>query len=508
MSRLDTNAIRHTSGSADNVTLDNSQNVTVEGNLTVDGTTTLTGTVTLPNDAVGLAQMASGTDGVIITYDASGNPVHVGPGTDGQVLTSTGAGSPPAFENASGGGIGEIVTGDNTFAGTDSGNSDNHSSATNNTGFGHDSLKALTQGDQNTGIGDSALAGLTTQSNNTGVGWRAGYANAGGENTYVGVKAGEDTTGECNVFIGSNAGAQYTTAAGAVGVGFKAFGGVSGSACTAAESVFIGYQAGEVITDGANNTVVGYEAGHKLTTSGGNTIMGNRAGHEAAASFEKNILIGYHCASDITDGTGNVFVGAHIQEGSGDNNCHNYNTGVGYGCLYDIAHGEGNTAIGQSAGADITTGDNNTCIGKDSGLGNSPHTITTDSNRVVIGNNSVTNSYVKVDWTTGSDERDKTDIQDISIGLDFVKQLKPKSFWFREDRTSDPIVKLGSKKYGFLAQDILALEGSDNVVIDDDDANSLKYQGSHLIPILVNAIKELSTEVNTLKTKVAALEAG
>ena len=48
--------------------------------------------------------MASGTDGQIITYDASGNPTAVGPGTDGQVLTSTGAGSPPAFEDAAGGG--------------------------------------------------------------------------------------------------------------------------------------------------------------------------------------------------------------------------------------------------------------------------------------------------------------------------------------------------------------------------------------------------------------------
>jgi len=53
----------------------------------------------LADNAVGLAQMASGTDGQIITYDASGDPIAVGPGTDGQVLTSTGAGSPPAFEN-------------------------------------------------------------------------------------------------------------------------------------------------------------------------------------------------------------------------------------------------------------------------------------------------------------------------------------------------------------------------------------------------------------------------
>ena len=55
-------------------------------------------TAKIADDAVTLAKMASGTDGQIITYDASGNPTAVGPGTDGQVLTSTGAGSPPAFE--------------------------------------------------------------------------------------------------------------------------------------------------------------------------------------------------------------------------------------------------------------------------------------------------------------------------------------------------------------------------------------------------------------------------
>jgi hypothetical protein len=60
-------------------------------------------TAHLADDIVTLAKMAAGTDGQIITYDASGNPAAVGPGTDGQVLTSTGAGSPPAFEDAGGG---------------------------------------------------------------------------------------------------------------------------------------------------------------------------------------------------------------------------------------------------------------------------------------------------------------------------------------------------------------------------------------------------------------------
>ena len=50
------------------------------------------------DDAITLAKMASGTDGNVISYDASGNPVAIATGSDGQVLTSTGAGSPPAFE--------------------------------------------------------------------------------------------------------------------------------------------------------------------------------------------------------------------------------------------------------------------------------------------------------------------------------------------------------------------------------------------------------------------------
>ena len=57
-----------------------------------------TAKTSLEDNAVTLAKMAGGTDGQIITYDASGDPVAVGPGTDGQVLTSTGAGSPPALK--------------------------------------------------------------------------------------------------------------------------------------------------------------------------------------------------------------------------------------------------------------------------------------------------------------------------------------------------------------------------------------------------------------------------
>jgi hypothetical protein len=57
----------------------------------------------LADNAVGLAEMAGGTDGNIISYDASGDPVAIATGNDGQVLTSAGAGQPPAFEDAGGG---------------------------------------------------------------------------------------------------------------------------------------------------------------------------------------------------------------------------------------------------------------------------------------------------------------------------------------------------------------------------------------------------------------------
>jgi len=58
----------------------------------------------IADNAVTLAKMAGGTDGNIISFDASGNPVAIATGDDGEVLTSAGAGAPPAFEAAAGGG--------------------------------------------------------------------------------------------------------------------------------------------------------------------------------------------------------------------------------------------------------------------------------------------------------------------------------------------------------------------------------------------------------------------
>jgi len=61
-------------------------------------------TPAVTDDSVTLAKMAPGTDGNIISYDASGNPVAVATGSAGQVLTSAGAGAPPTFSALPAGG--------------------------------------------------------------------------------------------------------------------------------------------------------------------------------------------------------------------------------------------------------------------------------------------------------------------------------------------------------------------------------------------------------------------
>jgi hypothetical protein len=76
----------------------------------------------IADDAITLAKMAPGTDGNIISYDASGNPVAIATGNDGQVLTSAGAGAPPAFESISSGGkvlqvVTATLTSRNSFSG-------------------------------------------------------------------------------------------------------------------------------------------------------------------------------------------------------------------------------------------------------------------------------------------------------------------------------------------------------------------------------------------------------
>ena len=75
----------------------------------------------IADNAVTLAKMASGTDGNIISYDASGNPVAIATGSSGQVLTSAGAGAQPSFQTPTVGDITSVVAGTGLTGGGTSG---------------------------------------------------------------------------------------------------------------------------------------------------------------------------------------------------------------------------------------------------------------------------------------------------------------------------------------------------------------------------------------------------
>jgi hypothetical protein len=100
-------------------------------------------TAHIADNQITLAKMAGGTDGNIISYDASGDPVAIATGSDGQVLTSAGAGQPPAFESpaAGVGGSSGVDFNDNVAARWGTGNdlsisTNGTNSYINNTGSG------------------------------------------------------------------------------------------------------------------------------------------------------------------------------------------------------------------------------------------------------------------------------------------------------------------------------------------------------------------------------------
>ena len=173
-------------------------------------------------------------------------------------------------------------------------------------------------------------------------------------------------------------------------------------------------------------------------------------------------------AGENAVGQQNTFVGFEAGQGATSGCNGTDNTAVGKDAMLVFTSGSNNTVVGREAGSNLTSGTNNLLLGKRAGTSSSPAgTMNNENNIICLGDNSIVTAHVKVDWTVGSDQRDKTDIQDITTGLSFVNQLKPKSFWFTTERGSDE--KHGDKKYGFLAQDILALEGSDPVVINNKD---------------------------------------
>ena len=86
-----------------------------------------------------------------------------------------------------------------------------------------------------------------------------------------------------------------------------------------------------------------------------------------------------------------------------------------------------------------------------------------------------------------------------------MKQLAPKRFNF--------IVDANNTVDGFLAHEAQtvvpeAVHGTHNEVDDDGNAVMQGIDHSKLVPLLTGALQEAIAKIETLETKVAALEAG
>jgi len=126
-----------------------------------------------------------------------------------------------------------------------------------------------------------------------------------------------------------------------------------------------------------------------------------------------------------------------------------------------------------------------------------------DGDDNVCGYIGINTSGNTVSYNTSSDYRLKENVVEVTDGIDRVKLLKPSRFNF----IADPDTTVD----GFLAhevQDVVpeAIHGTKDQVDKEGDP---VYQGidqSKLVPLLTAAVKELITEVEQLKAKVAILE--
>jgi hypothetical protein len=206
-------------------------------------------------------------------------------------------------------------------------------------------------------------------------------------------------------------------------------------------------------TTGYSNTSVGVSALNQNLSGNFNVAVGTNAlisnlssNNTAVGTFSlgantngfSNTGIGYGALQQNTTGFDNTAVGANALVNSlGDRN-----TAVGLNALNQNTTGSNNTAIGLAALQANTTGSNNTAIGYIALASNTTfsnvggfgyNAQVSGSNQIRIGDTNITAVVSQVgSW---SDERDKADIRDTVLGLDFIKELRPVDYkWdYRED---------------------------------------------------------------------------
>jgi hypothetical protein len=372
----------------------------------------------------------------------------------------------------------------------------------------------------------------------------------GNDNTAVGLQALEsNTTGQDNTALGAQA-LQNNTDSGNTAVGFRALRmNTDGSFNTA-----IGREALRNNTTGDDNTALGEFALVLNTTGSRNTAVGR--GALRGATGDNNTALGWEALRLTTDGGSNTAVGSRalFANTAGINN-----TALGASALGSNTTGTDNIAVGVSALALNTTGAVNTALGRSAllatnftnttGLGF--NSAVTADNQVQLGN-AQTTTYAFGAVQDRSDLRDKTDVRDTVLGLDFISALRPVDFrWdLRDDYRPEPPKAPGAEAtaaeratytrklarwaeasklghlthdgrhrrtryhHGLLAQEVAAVIArtgidfggfQDHTVNGGDDVLSLGYE--EFIAPLIKAVQELAAENARIRERLTALEA-
>ena len=110
-----------------------------------------------------------------------------------------------------------------------------------------------------------------------------------------------------------------------------------------------------------------------------------------------------------------------------------------------------------------------------------------------------------------SDRNFKKDITDLTLGLDFVNDLKPSKYKYKADLDDSPLM------YGLIAQDLesslekAGVEKNSAWVLqhnpkEDEKESDYSLDYLKLTPILIKAIQELKAENTALANRITALE--
>jgi hypothetical protein len=391
----------------------------------------------------------------------------------------------------------------------------------------------------NIAIGRAALAFNTSGVKNTALGRSALKKNTvGGGNTAIGPGALYDNiSGNCNTGIGADALSYSTTGNENTACGFRSmFLNTTGS-----ENAGFGAYALFKNTTGTNNAALGHGSMNENTTGSYNSAFGSAA-LNANTSGVENTAVGVSSMLSNTTGQQNTAIGANsmLVNTTGNRNmasgCYALqantigieNTGDGYQALYLNTSGNYNTAVGRASLYNNTTGSYNTALGWDSGpntgalanttsIGN--QAVVTTSNRVRIGNASVTSNGGQVNWTAFSDGRIKKNIQENVPGLAFITALRPVTYQFDVAKQNQILGIADSTtwegKYdiekirftGLIAQEVKA--AAKNIGYDfsgvDDDGNLLGLRYSEFVMPLVKSVQELAAQNEDLQDKNTGL---